>query len=459
MKNKLYSAIIAAAAATAFSACNSDINNFMVDDTVGFLKKGIQETTVYEGVNDPTKVNVIKAGKGFQAATVTVTVDDELLTAYNEANPSANLAILPEDCYSFETKTLELSADDYIKPFIINWDIDKLKDALAADPNLAIPLKLNIVGDEALNIAEDRTTLFVKPALDKATIGLFDKKGNSLSRTEGYIKMDTPSRANTPELVDVFFQVNTNFICQKDLKFSVEIDPQALADYNAANGTEYEMLPAEAFEYTNDWQINEYLSSTFIKFRFNRLYLIPRIGEGSSKYGDYVLPLRLTSSDFAEIDQDNSLIIYHISIEATEISREKWTITSNYNTDNEACADPKLLLDDDKQSFWESTAASKDALPYIFTINFGTERSLYKVLCDLPAGIPLTRASNKTGYVEASLDGENWEQIGEFTQTKNTQAIVIPVTPTVANYMRLVITDTFKNNGKTNLAEIRALGE
>ena len=106
MKNNLYISLFAASA-MAFASCESDIDNYMVDDTVGFLNSGVVETEVYLGTDDVTDVYAIKSGKGFQSADVSIKVDAEVLEEYNAlTSTKVKLAELPADCYSIAVSSL-----------------------------------------------------------------------------------------------------------------------------------------------------------------------------------------------------------------------------------------------------------------------------------------------------------------------------------------------------------------
>ena len=82
MKKISYLSIFAAFG-IAFTSCESAINNYMVDDTVALLTPGLVQTNVYLGLDDPTEVYVLKSGKGFQGADVSIAVDEVVLSTYN----------------------------------------------------------------------------------------------------------------------------------------------------------------------------------------------------------------------------------------------------------------------------------------------------------------------------------------------------------------------------------------
>lgn len=162
MKHNLYIGLFACA--IALTACDSAINNFMVDDTVALLTPGLVKESVYLGLDNPTEVYVLKSGKGFSGANVSISVDNEVLATYN-ATVDKPIAAMPEDCYTITVSSLSLSPDDYQLPFRISWNRDRLAAVLADNPNVGIPLRLK-VGSEGVNVNEDRLTTIIQPVID-----------------------------------------------------------------------------------------------------------------------------------------------------------------------------------------------------------------------------------------------------------------------------------------------------
>ena len=464
MKNNLYISLFAASA-MAFASCESDIDNYMVDDTVGFLNSGVVETEVYLGTDDVTDVYAIKSGKGFQSADVSIKVDAEVLEEYNAlTSTKVKLAELPADCYSIAVSSLTLTNEDYRKPFVISWNRDRLEQELAENPNVVIPLRMAVstTGD----IAETRLTCMIKPSVVLPLVGL----GKS-----GLFTADVPSRQSSA-ISDYYFKVNANFIAQRDINFVLEVDQSLIAEYNEEHGTEYELLPEEAYELDLEGGvIKKSLKSATFRLRFNRDYLVP--DRGPSKFGTYMLPVRMKSLSSSNIDPENNYMLYAVSVEPLEVSKTNWSIVecnSDINDDPDATEaekannGPDALIDGTTSKWWRSIYRYAQPMPYYAVIDFGRKTVVARVGFQIPASSNRRYANSKTGHVELSIDGQTCTNVGSWESTSKSQLTVeFPVTVSEARYMKFVIdtphdevdSGAIKNPNATAIGEINVWGE
>ena len=445
MKNKLYISLFAAAA-LGFASCESDIDNFMVDDTVGLLNSGLIETEVYAGVDDPFKLYAIKAGKGFNSATASIVVDPEIIAEYNGLSSTKQaVSELPSDCYTISVSTITLTNEDYRVPFIIDWNQERLEAALAENADLVIPVRMSVQTDG--KIAENRLTALVKPTLVEPMIG-FD------SKNAGYMLGEMPTRRTAEEL-EVYFKVNANFIAQRDIDYTLELDPSLIDAYNESRGTDFVMLPEDAFDIDlNGGTIKQHLSSDMFKIDFHRNAIIP--SDGPSKFGNYMLPIRIKSLSSSNIDPEKNYVLYAVQVIPVEISKSKWTVIECNNTlEDELTAtpemiskyDPSKLIDGDKQTYWRTAFSKVQTLPYYVVIDLGQDRDLFK----LEAAVPSIRAdkpyaNNKAGYVEVSMDNETWKKVGEWSTLSYTSTMSSTLESCTARYVKFVITDVQKES-------------
>ena len=460
MKNKLFISLFAAAAA-AFSSCQSDIDNFMVDDTIGLMKGGLVDVEVYTGLDDPYHFYAIKAGKGFQSCEVSVAVEPELIAEYN-ATAVTPLTELPADCYSLTVSTLYFGEDDYKKPFQLTWNRDRLAEVLAVNPNVAIPVRMSVNGN--LNIDEKRLTTLLRPVLAEPKVSL---------RTYGFTTGLMPTRKSATEQV-VYMEVRSNFIAQQDIDYEFEIDPTLIDEYNEKNGTEFVMLPEEAYRINlSGWTLKKYLNSSRFNFTIVRTALIP--DDGPSKFGKYMLPLRLKKLSSSNIDTERNYVLYTVEIIASNIDKKGWSIVScNSSVEDDPGASaaikkyvPAYLIDGKTTTQWRSIWTVPTELPIVFDIDMGRNHDLYKVLLDGPKA-PDTRYNNsKSGTIQASLDGETWTKIADWNwgASYSVLSCEFEVQPTTARYIRLTIDEVFRSlPGVTNpyataLSQIRVYGD
>lgn len=451
--NKLYFSLIAGTLLT-LSSCESKINNFMVDDTVSLVNPGLVEETVYIGLEDNSNVYVLKSGKGFQAAKVHIEVDNTIINEYNET-AKIPVSELSTECYSIAVGSLELSKSDYISPFEISWNREKLAEALENDPDLVIPLRL-YVENEDVNVNLERVTTLIKPNIDTPLISL-DKYG--------YVKGLTPTRRTSLE-EDVYISVSSNFIPKDDIDFTLTVDADALDKYNQENGTAYKILPEEAYRLEKNWTIKKAMTTSRFKFTFVREALIPE--DGPSKFGTFILPITMSEVSSSAVNPKQATIFYAVSVVASPIDKSTWSIvecnSEIANDPNPATATDQYpstnLIDGNSATYWKSLWSVDEPFPYYVIIDLGVDRDLYKIGYEIPSGLNRLQANNKAGYVEASLDGTNWENIANWiAPSKTTSAVEFEVNPTTARYIKFVITESFSSPHRTAIAEINAWGE
>lgn len=458
MKNKLYISLFAAAA-VAFSACESDIDNFMVDDTVGLLNSGLVDAKVYTGVDDMTKVFAIKAGKGRQSAEVSISVDPAVMEEYNNlSSTKVKMKELPSDCYTISVSKLMLTTEDYRLPFEISWNRDRLAESLAEDPNQVIPLRMSVISTGAID--DDRLTTMIRPVLEQPLV--------AFSRY-GLIKGDVNATRGGVAEQKVFFDITANFIAQRDITYTLEVDNSLIDEYNAEHNTTYRPFPEGSIKLNLEGKINEFLSSSKFNLTFVRSVLVP--DNAPSNFGNFMLPIRLKSLSSSNIDPDKSVILYTVSVEANKIEKGKWSIVdcnSDINDDpnatdtEKATNGPDALIDGTTSKWWRSIYRYEQPLPYYAVVDLGRLTVVAKVGFEIPASSNKRYANSKAGHIELSLDGENWVNAGTWSSpSAATQAVEFDVTPMTARYMKFVIEEVFKNaaSGAIKNPNATAIGE
>lgn len=455
MKKTLYTILLAAGMTTLWS-CESDIDNFMVDDTVGFLSPGLVTAEVYTGLDDPYDVYVLKSGKGFQSAEVSATVDESILTEYNEANQD-NVLALPSDCYKLTKSAMSMSNGDYKMAFTITWDRSRLATVLDANPNQGIPLRLN-VGETGVNVDEERLTTIIVPMLTEPYISL---------ETYGRVTGLMPTRRTAME-EDIYMTVMSNFIAKNDIEYSISVDPTLVDKYNAENGTAFQVLPAEAYDLKNDgWLIKKYMNSSMFKFTFKREALIPV--DGSSKFGEYLLPLRISKVSSSQIDAEKAYVLYSVSVVATKLDKTNMSVIEC----NSVIADdpepawaeqnysPDYLLDGTTSTEWRSVWSVNPQMPYIFVIDLGADRDISKVGFENPVGKNNRYANSKSGHVEMSADGNTWTNVGTWEIAEQTAPVMeAEVKPFRGRYLKFCVDEVWNTKTTHNaIAELNFWGE
>ncbi len=457
MKFKSYISLFVACAA-AFSSCEkSAIDNFMVDDTVMLLNSGLVQGNVYLGLDDPYEIYVLKSGKGFQSANVSISVDEDVLTVYNETAKTP-LSLLPADCYSITVGTLAMSNEDYQRPFEISWDRTRLAEVLAENPNVAIPLRLS-VDTEGVNFNENKMTTVLQPMLSTPYVSL---------TTYGFTTGIMPTRQSSTE-EDIYMTVSTNFIPKEDIDYSFSIDPSLIDTYNQEHNTAYKLLPEDAYRIDLDgWQIKKNMKSGRFKFTFVREALIPE--NGSSKFGDYILPLRLNSISSSNINPDKNVMLYVISVVASKLDKSKWSIVScssdirtieDWETVEGSNYVPDNLIDGTSNNYWRSIWSEPTDFPCEIVIDFGEDKDLYRVGIEAPASSNRKYYNSKSGSVEVASSPEGpWTSIADWTYpSKTASSYEFEVQPSTGRYMKFIIDESFDGTSKMAIGELNVWGE
>lgn len=498
MKNKLYISLLAASA-LAFNSCESDINNFMVDDTVGFLNSPVYQPQVLLGESDPTNVFLVKAGKGFNSANASIAIDGSILPKEMQIIDPATIRTvqpktitvevreLPADCYQIVTSSITLNNDDYRVPFVINWNRDRLAEKYEEYPYWGVPLTATVTTQGAID--EERLSTVVVPYVETPYVS-FDM--SKLDKS-GVFKAVSPTRDQIYES-ELYFKVTSNFIAQRDIEYTLEIDETLIAEYNEANGTDYKLMPAEAYklELTGN-QIKQYLSEDMFKMYFYRSALVP--DNAPSNFGDFMIPIRIKSVSSSNVDPINCKLLYAVSVVPMVVEKTKWSIVecnSDVNDDPLSTDSEKAnngadaLIDGTTSKWWRSvyrySKPDEDnpdpendamfekycALPYYAVIDLGRKTAVAKVGFEIPASSNKRYANSKAGHVEVSEDGTTWVNVGTWeSPSAATQSVVADVTPTTARYLKFVIDEVFKdassgsikNPNATAIGEINVWGE
>lgn len=457
MKKNIYQTLVVTIILIMFTACSDENDRLMVDDQIGFLKPSYTEADVFLGASLPYKLYIIKSGEGKQGGKVTISVDETLLDEYNTTN-NKSYQVLPADCYSIVQSQLVFENSDYSKYIEIKWNEDKLALLPASSDSYALPIQMSVEGN-IISIADDRQGTVIVPILKSP-----------------YLQMAFPglySPALMPTIQDldeteVFVKVEVNYPNESVIKYQIEVDQQLLEDYNSTNGTDYKMLPEEAYALNNSWTIPANLNENYFKFTFHKKALMP--DENTYLFGNYVLPLKITSVSIYGVNPEASYMLYPISFQPDKIDKKGWEVLECNNSSKEdeigwiAALDwgPEKTIDNNVATFWGSKWTTPKPFPYYFIYDMGQEYSLFRLGYDNPTGAESWRGNAKKGYVEVSVDKESWTRIADWSAPNEAaRNISFDVSITTARYIRFVITDAFSvyNGGaQMNISEFNAWG-
>ncbi|MEG2820548.1 MAG: discoidin domain-containing protein, partial [Muribaculaceae bacterium] len=187
-------------------------------------------------------------------------------------------------------------------------------------------------------------------------------------------------------------------------------------------------------------------------------------------FGDYVVPIRITSVSKFGISKDAATYLYPISFQPNELRKDAWTVIDYNNcvTQDETWLNtlpwqPDKLIDNDLKTFWGSKWTTPGPMPYYFIIDLGEVYKLFKMGFDNPIGAESWRGNAKAGTVEVSMDNKQWEPLVSWTAPNiQERSVRFGFPPKEARYIKFSVTEAFnmyQKGAQMNIAEIYAWGQ
>lgn len=245
-------------------------------------------------------------------------------------------------CYKFENDpNITFLENETAKYFTISFDVNAIHQFIEANPDNVYVLALKLVSEhEDIVNVEKNQVLFIFDIRNQQVEWSIDKL---TTKEIVYKSLDVKLTAEVDNNV-------SDFTCELDNTENVQL----VADYNAEYGTDYELLPEEAYSATNfNFQNGIDQASAILT--------VNRTGMEADK--DYLLPLKFARPTDSGIEVSNE--IHYLAIKApyfsgVEIDRSNWKILF-CNSDNKMSgvdwdnAGATAILDDDVTSYWASS--------------------------------------------------------------------------------------------------------
>lgn len=278
------------------ASCEDDRNNFLPEDSFGFNNKANENLVTLPLYGGKYALDIIKSGKGFNQGSVSVTVVDTLLTAFNKANETSYVA-LPADkeLYSFSSESLSFTEEEVTKPVEITWDVAKVSDHMAQNPDKAFCIPVSITSDD-LEINEGRDFFVLN--LTKSTL---TAKQKELAST--IIWESDPSQKE--------IRINTELDMAIDaFDFTIEfvLDNALVSTYNEANGTAYEVAPEGLVTLGESPLMTAGEVEAIFTMSLNTAVLVDEAtGKIKRDWDGYVAPVKIKSLSQPGINVDNDV--------------------------------------------------------------------------------------------------------------------------------------------------------
>ncbi|WP_455592326.1 BT_3987 domain-containing protein [Bacteroides sp.] len=310
MKKKIIFVSLLAAFLMTHTACEDEKGDYLSDFStiLSFRNSGEIPLDIYSTGDDTEYQVVINKGGSELKATTEVSVgvmDDAALAIYN-AEQWTFYKALPATCYELKGETkFNFAASDMYKTLdvVLKTELIKELPALKSGESYVIPLQLQNSTD---SINSKIGMAFIQPNVVIPTV-FFSKSGY----TQNFFSDNGPVKMNFTLPVEISLPSNWDFSC------GLTIDETLLDEYNTENECDYALLPTSAYtmgttvSFTND---KESVKEANIE-----------VDRTSLEYGNYVLPVRLSSCTKPQfvIDSDKSTSLYAISYvpDASKLSK------------------------------------------------------------------------------------------------------------------------------------------
>lgn len=431
--NKLNYTLLSACMAVFISSCDETFEiSSEIDSVLGLSQTGFNTLQSYDvGEEYAADLWIQQGGLNTVASTVTFTVDKTLLDSMNTAD-GTSYQILPSDCYQLSKTVVNVSAKERLVKGEITYNPAKIQALQGYDKvKFILPLRATSNGASFMG---KRSTILLGFKVSEPIVTIMNP---------GVENVNVATVKELPVQIGVPFSNKWDITCQLT-------NSQSLIDaYNTENKTYFSMLPSNAFTAPE---------TPVLKSGVNQVTATYKLKDNILP-GNYMLPVQIANvSSSATIQADKeTYIAYQIIKEGNKLAKSDWKIVS-FTTEEPSGEGSnngraKHLIDGDTETFWHAKwQGGSDPLPYEIVIDMNHKIQIAQVEL-LPRG----RGSNnplKIVKFEASMDGVNWESIGQFSFTNQDAALKYYVKSTTARYIKLVIPD---EGGNTTVAAIREL--
>lgn len=425
-------------------SCEDSRMHNMVDDKIYLLNPELNKVEVFHWGDYTYGLVCVKSGVGQQAAELELSVNEQLLNEYNNEQ-GTDYKLLPEQYYKFTSSLLTIGVEGYKDMFDIVFDTDGLVD-LQGDGSVtyALPCQVNVLNSSIAMVDSSKMYSIIIPSVK-----------------EPYLAFSNPGIALTPCAIDpesaeeTLFSsaVKTNYANKWELTYELEVDPQALEDYNNKQGTSYKLLPEAAYRFDeSSWSVPVNTNAANFNFHIIKSALI----DGSTyNFGEYVIPVRISSVSQHGIDPENSLQFITVSFQPKTLERTNWEVIDCSSEEPSDGGGMAAIIDGNLSTYWHSRWQSNiPELPHYLIIDMHKE-------CDLMT-LELIRRENNTNTrlvtFEVSLDNETYEEVGTMDfADRNDSGMEITIPAVKARYIKCIVKES-NNPPHASIAEIYAKG-
>lgn len=411
-----------------------------------FPKDGKKEVTLYTtGEDNSYHFPIFKGGSksGLTAeAKINIMTQEEVDKLYNDVE-GEKYKVINKDCYSSESDNVTFSSEENYKIFTFDIKPEKIKELIDNNPESGLkwvlPIHLSSEVD-SVNSNKDKILLYFSSVKD-AYMG-FTEMWNENFTTEEIKHIYGKKYIASKSLK--FGLITEN---RWDIKCDLQVENQDYVnDYNQKHNTKYELIPDGIYTLPENIALKD--GNETVDFTVS-------IDCSTLMYNKkYILPVRVKNPSKFKIGDDSAVYPIIVSVSLPEIDKANWTIKAN---SEESAHDQTAakLIDNDDNSFWHSQW-NAGKLPYEIIID--TQKSyLFTHIGFLQRND--SQKDTKAGELFVSMDGKSWTEVGKFNLEKNrNNQITEFVSPTLGQYIKIVITESYRSTNDANLSEIYLYG-
>lgn len=441
----------------------------MVDDQIYVLKPGLVSEEMFLWSDYTYDYIVIKSGMGLQDAEVELQIDENLVAEYNTSH-NTNYQVIPQEYYSLKSKKLLFDKGEYRKSFQIEFDLNAILELQKnSEVQYVLPCKLNVM-NASIEVADSaRISSIIVPVIKKPYIQ-FERNYLEISPVD-LIRLGITMDKRSQEEVQYFTKIEVNFPNKSMLSFNLEVDPALVSEYNTEHNTTFKLLPEAAYSFDNtQWKMQANLTYQPLEFKILKQGLYQ---DNSPLYGEYILPLRITSVSEHEINPEQSVLFVSVVFNPDILNRSEWEIIDWNSCISEEPQyeglerTPEKMLDGNAATFWGSKWDDPKPLPYYFVFDLKKEYKIYRIGFTKPTDA--WRGNIKNGYFEISSDNTTWTKLSDWSVDSNSpREHTFAQDGSPARYIKFVISDAFEydnqaagpsSGARCDISEFNVLGE
>jgi len=441
-----------------FAGCEDNRKEYLDDyqTLVYFRNGGDQMLKLYRvGENTVYEIPVCKSGLD-RGATSVVTVsamEQSQLEMYNLENET-HYRQLPDTCFRFLSETeLAFAGDEDNKIFRVEIMTDNVSVVQEGDTENEYVLALQVRADQTVSPAINLLILHLDidiPKLSLETTGL-----QSFAYTS-----ESPNENPYGNSVVLGLDNLWDFSCRLAVR-----DQAWLDDYNAANETSYELLPAGNYTLPDSVAFTAGNSTTEFEVVINR--------NDMDLFKEFVVPVYIASCSKPQfvIEESASTVLLNVRMDPDKIPLTEGMLSSPYTHDGDGdglstLVDGEVTKTYEEQGYWHSSYSTTEC------------DTVYGHYIDIELNSPLSaivlgynvRGDNASGaptciVVGVSVDGKEFTKIGTVSSDLKVAAGEYNKLPVFSsdvafNYIRFGIATSkagdIRQKGKTGKKDVFA---